>query len=205
MSEKLGEMLVKGLLITEADLRIAQETQRQVGGRLSVVLVKLRILPEERLVDFLGSQLNLPRLRLKELVVSPKVSALLDVEVLEKHNVLPIRRTEDTLVLATSDPLDLDALDEVRFLTGLRLDLVVAARSHIQKAIDYYCHAAPCPELSEAEEALRSPGRTPAAASGSAQAVRVAPAKVLQTLIDLLIDKKVIAREELAARCAKAK
>ena len=210
MSDKLGEMLVKGGVITAAQLEAARETQRQVGGKLSVVLVKLRSVPEERLVEFLSAHMNLPKLTLRELVVSPKVSALLDVEVLEKHNVLPISRTEDALVLAASDPLDYNAIDEVRFLTGLRTDLAVAARSNIQKAIDYYCHARPCAELQEAEQVRRatSDGKGPqdsGAQSGMRQSLRVPPAKVLQGLVDLLVDKKVIAREELAARVTRTK
>src|SRR3990170_1570185 len=130
MGDRLEDMLVKTKLVSEAQLIAALETQKQVGGKLGVLLVKLRYVTEEKLVACLGEQLNLPVLQLKDLVVSPQVSALLDVEVLEKHQMVPIRRTEDALALAVADPLDLNAIEEVRFLTGLRTDLAVAARSH---------------------------------------------------------------------------
>lgn len=210
MSDKLGEMLLKGGVISAEQLETAKETQRQVGGKLGAVLVKLRCLPEDRLVDFLSLQMNTPKFSLRDLVVSPKVSALLDVEILEKHNLLPISRTEDSLLLAVSDPLDYDAIDEVRFLTGLRTDLAVAARTNIQKAIDYYCHARICPELQEAEQMRRTSEGGKSASDAQKQAggrppIQVPTARVLQVLVDLLVDKKVIAREELAARVARAK
>jgi len=203
MSEKLGEMLLKAKLLTESQLRTAMDTQKQVGGKLSVILVKLRMLPEEKLALCYGRQLNLPVLALKELVVSPKVSALMDVEVLEKHQILPIRKQEDELLIAVADPLDYDAIDEARFLTGLRTKTALATRSDIQKAIDFYFHGMPCAELSGADAVARSGEH--AAVSGGRAGVRVPPAQVLQALVDLLIDKKVIQREELAGKVNRAK
>ncbi|MCW8133391.1 MAG: hypothetical protein KIS92_23815 [Planctomycetota bacterium] len=204
MSDKLGEMLVRANLITESQLKTALETQQQVGGKLGVILHKLRYIPEDTMVTFLGQQLNLPTLQIRELVVSPKVSALMDVELLEKHQMLPIRRREDVLLLAVADPMDFNAVDEVRFLTGLRTELAVASRTNIQKAIDYYFHGLPCPELATADEEVRTSGEH-AAVSGGRAGVRVPPAQVLQALVDLLIDKKVITKEELAAMIGRAK
>ncbi|MBI3831918.1 MAG: hypothetical protein HY291_20520 [Planctomycetes bacterium] len=204
MSDKLGEMLLKANLITESQLRTALDTQQQVGGKLGVILLKLRYLPEDTMVSFLGKQLNLPTMQLKDLVVSPKVSALMDVELLEKHQMLPIRRKDDVLILAVADPMDYNAADEVRFLTGLRTELAVASRSNIQKAIDYYFHGLPCPDLASADEEVRTSGEH-AAVSGGRGAVRLPPAQVLQALVDLLIEKKVIQKEELAAKLGKAK
>lgn len=204
MSDKLGEMLLKANLITESQLKVALETQQQVGGKLGVILHKLRYIPEDAMVTFLGQQLNLPTMQIRDLVVSPKVSALMDVELLEKHQMLPIRRREDVLLLAVADPMDFNAVDEVRFLTGLRAELAVASRTNIQKAIDYYFHGLPCPELATADEEVRTSGEH-AAVSGGRAGVRVAPAQVLQALVDLLIEKKVITKEELAAMIGKAK
>ena len=204
MSDKLGEMLLKGKLLTESQLKTATDTQKQVGGKLGAILVRLRMIPDDKLVQFLGSQLGLPVLTLKELAVSRKVSALMDVEVLEKHQMLPIRKQEDELLVAVSDPLDYDAIDDVRFLTGLRTKVAVATRADIQKAIDFYFHGLPCTELSQADDAVKS-GEYPATAGGGRTGVRVPPAQVLQALVDLLIEKKVIQRDELAAKVSRFK
>lgn len=201
----LGEMLVKAQQITESQLKMAQETQKQVSGsKLGSILVKLRYIDEEKLASFLGQQLNLPVLSLKELVCSPKVSALIDLEVMEKKMVLPIRRTEDTLLIATDDPLDYNAFDEIRFLTGLRTEVAVASRTSILKAIDYYFHGRPCEQLQAAEVARRTAADA-AGGKSEGKGTAASPTEVLQALVELLIAKRVVTREELTGRVGPAK
>jgi len=200
MSLKLGEMLVANKVISDAQLAKALETQKQVGGKLGVILVKLRFVTEEQLASLLGTQMKLPIMELKNLVVYPNVSALLDVEVLEKNQVLPIKLNGDTsLLVAVADPLDLDAIDNLQFLTGLRIETAVATRSNILKAINYYFHGTPCPEIqaTEKERGVAS-GQHPAVGSGT----RASPQAVLQALTELLIEKKLITHEELLAKLA---
>lgn len=191
MSDRLGEMLVKALLINDQQLKTALDTQRELGGKLSTILVKLRFINDDKLVSFLAKELNLPALSVKELAVSPKVSALMDVEIIEKHMILPLSRTEDTLSVATADPLDYEALDEVHFLTNLKVKVGVASRANIQKAIDFYFHGRVCKELQEAEGGAAPKAAAPAAPSQVA---------VLKSLVELLIEKKVFTKEELLAK-----
>jgi hypothetical protein len=201
----LGEMLVKGQQITESQLKMAQETQKQVAGsKLGTILVKLRYIDEDKLASFLGQQLNLPVLQLKDLVCAPQVSALIDLEVMEKKMVLPIRRTEDALLVAADDPLDYNAFDEIRFLTGLRTETAVATRTNIKKAIDYYFHARPCEELKAAEASQRTAAETAGETKG-AEGTSATPTQVLQALVELLIAKGVVTREELTGRLTQEK
>ena len=197
MSSKLGEMLLSKKVITEAQLKSALEMQQQIGGKLGLILVKLRYVSEDQLAALLGEQLKIPVLKLADLVVQPSVSALVDVEVLEKHLVLPIRKTGEALLVAAVDPSDLDGVDELKFVTGLKIDLAVASRSNLIKAIDYYFHGKTCVEIRESEKAK-------GVASGQHQAVpsgtRASPQAVLQALTDLLIEKKVITRDDLLAK-----
>jgi hypothetical protein len=196
---KLGEMLVGSKLITEAQLKDALEKQKQIGGKLGTIIVKLRYLTEDQLAGFLSEQVKVPLLKLKDLVLHPNVSALIDRDVLEKHLVLPIRRTGDALLLATVDPMDLDALDEVQFLTGLRIQTAVASRANILKAIGYYFHSNRCPEIEEAE---RAAGVNSGAHTAVKPGTRASPQAVLQALTELLIEKKVITQEELLKKVA---
>jgi len=197
MSLKLGEMLVANKVISEAQLAKALETQKQVGGKLGVILAKLRFVNEEQLAAFLGAQMKLPVLDLANLVVMPNVSALVDVEVLEKNQILPIRRTNETLVVAVADPLDLDGVDNLQFVTGLRIETAIASRAHILRAIDYYFHGRACPEIQETEKARGiASGQHPAITAGT----HATPQAVLQALTDLLIEKKLITHDELLTK-----
>lgn len=201
----LGDLLVKGQQITESQLKMAQETLKQVAGaKLGTILIKLRYIDEDKLASFLGRQLNLPVMQLKDLVCAPQVSALIDLEVMEKKMVLPIRRTEDTLLVAAADPLDYNAIDEIRFLTGLRPETAVSTRTNIQKAIDYYFHGRPCGELQAAETTHRASGEQPDAQRG-AQGLAASPTEVLQALVELLISKGVVTRDELTGRLGGAR
>jgi hypothetical protein len=199
MSLKLGELLLGKHIVSEAQLNKALEMQRQIGGKLGNILVKLKYLSEEQLAAFLGEQLKIPVLSLCDLVVNPNVSALVDVEILEKHQILPIRRTNDTALVALADPLDLNGVDKLHFLTGLRIDLASASPTSITKAINYYFHGKPCPEIEEAEKAK---GLRPGQGSIRSSELRVAPLAVLQALTELLIERKIISQDELLARVA---
>jgi len=196
---KFGELLLRKKRITEAQLKTALEMQQKIGGKLGTIVVKLGYLTENQLSEYLAEELKVPLLNLKDLVVQPRVSQLLDLEVLEKKHLLPIRRIGDGLLVATVDPLDLDSLDEVHFITGLRVEPAVASRASILKAIDYYFHGQPCPELQAAEKAAGASSAGLTAAKGE---TRVAPQAVLQALTELLIEKKVITQEELLKKVA---
>lgn len=200
MSDKLGELLVAHNVITEAQLKTALETQKQIGGKLGIILTKLRYVSEDQMTEFLAKHLNLKALKLKDLVVYPSVSALIDAEVLERKQVLPLRRAGETLVVAAADPLDLENLDELTFLTGLRIEPAAASRTNILHAIDYYFHGKACPEIQAAEKEL-------GVASGLHPSVkaetRAEPQAVLQGLVELLIEKKLITQEELLKKLEK--
>ena len=197
MSSKLGEMLVAKKLITESQLKTALDTQRQIGGKLGTILVKLRFVNETQLAEFLGEQLKIPVLRLPDLVVEHKVSSLVEVEVCEKHQILPLGKNGDLLRVAAVDPMDLDALDDLQFLSGLRVELAVVSRTDLVKAIDYYFHGKACPEIRESEKARGvASGQHPAVSTGT----RASPQLVLQALTELLIEKKLITREEVLAK-----
>jgi hypothetical protein len=231
MEDKLGEMLVKAGLITEAQLRTALETQKEVGGKLGAILVKLRMIKERKLVEFLAQQLSLPIVELKELVMPSNVSMLVPQEVIERYEVLPIGRTENVLRLAMADPLDYAGLDEVRFLTGLYVDSVIAARSDILKAIGHYFHGEICPEIEAYETATRkakAPVRVgpPPKQGGALQPVvpkagsqapsgaasgqpapaidrKVPPEEMIRALTQILIEKKIITLDELMAKVSR--
>lgn len=198
MTLRLGETLLAKKAITEAQLLEALETQKQVGGKLGSILVMLEFVTDDQLAKFLGEQLRLPVLGLTDLVVHPDASSLIDLELIEKHQILPVKREGDSLQIAMVDPLDLAAVDEIHFVTGLRMNLAVATRATINTAINYYFHGVACPEIHDAEQKAGMP----VASRKVEQPVRLraAPQVVVQALAELLIEKKVITQAELMGK-----
>ena len=117
---RLGELLLKEGIITQAQLEKAISVQRQEGGRLGEILVKLGILKEDQTVAILSKQLNIPYYGLgTELkpMVGQNLEQLIPKDFALRNTVLPLSRTLRSLTVAMSDPLDLILIDNLRKLT----------------------------------------------------------------------------------------
>jgi hypothetical protein len=134
--KRLGELLVEGGLITPAQLQSAISHQKIARGRLGSNLVSLGYISEEVLMDFLSHQTGVPQMDVRNLEVSPQILKLVPQRLAEQFTVLPIATKEPkSLVLAMSDPSDLNAIDSARFASGLNVEPVVASHSALRKAI----------------------------------------------------------------------
>ncbi|MDD4940008.1 MAG: ATPase, T2SS/T4P/T4SS family [Candidatus Omnitrophica bacterium] len=138
---RLGELLIKEGIITQAQLEKAINVQRQDGGRLGEILVKMGILREEQAVAILGKQLNIPYFNLgTELKPAPdqNLEQLVPKDFALRYTVLPLSRTLRSLTVAMADPLDLILIDNLRKLTACEINPVIATRSDILKAIENF-------------------------------------------------------------------
>ncbi len=142
MTSKIGDLLVKENLITSSQLKQAQEALKQGGGRLYQMLVKLDIIDEEGLTNFLSKQYGVPSIDLKEFDIDPEVIKLLPKEVVEKYQILPVNRAGCTLILAMADPSNIYAIDDVKFLTGYNVEVVVAPETDLLEMINKYYEVA---------------------------------------------------------------
>ncbi len=134
--KRLGELLVEGGLITPAQLQSAITHQKIARGRLGSNLVALGYISEEVLVDFLSKQTGVPKVDVRALEVPAQVLRLIPHRLADQFSVLPVSvREPKTLVLAMSDPSDLNAVDSARFASGLNVEPVVASHSSLRKAI----------------------------------------------------------------------
>ena len=134
--KRLGEMLVEAGLITPAQLQSAITHQKIARGRLGSNLVALGYITEEVLMDFLSHQTGVPRMDVRNLDVSPQILKFIPHRLAEQFTVLPVSTKEPkSLVLAMSDPSDLNAIDSARFASGLTIEPVVASHSALRKAI----------------------------------------------------------------------
>ena len=146
MAVRFSELLLREKRITPAQLQVALNHQRASGGRLGTTLVRLGLLRDEDVALVLSRQYGVPAIQLAEVDLDPDVIRLIPVEAAVRHQVVPVARHGATLTLAMTDPANLEALDDIAFLTGLHVQPVVASDAALQQAIGkYYRHAAPAP------------------------------------------------------------
>jgi type IV pilus assembly protein PilB len=138
VNERIGELLVKENLLSAEQLAKAREETRSKGGRLGSQITALGFLDETELTDFVAKQYGVPSINLSEFEIDSAVIQLIPEEVANKHTVVPVNRAGSTLILATSDPSNIFALDDIKFLTGYNIQPVVAAEEAIRRAIDKY-------------------------------------------------------------------
>jgi len=138
MPEKLGELLVKNNLITSQQLGKALEDQKASGGRLGDSLIKLGLVQEGELVGFLSKQYGMPSINLSEIKISPDVIKIIPNDVAIKYQVIPVSLRNSTLIVAMVDPSNIFAIDDIKFLTGYRIEPMVASESSMAQSLDTY-------------------------------------------------------------------
>ncbi|MGI8812712.1 MAG: type IV-A pilus assembly ATPase PilB [Pyrinomonadaceae bacterium] len=138
MSAKLGEILVRENLVTPQQLREALDYQRTSGGRLGSNLVKLGIISDDVITAVLSRQYGVPSINLDLFQIEDVVIKLISQEVALKYTVLPISKVGATLTLAMADPTNVFAMDDIKFMTGLNVEPVIASEASIQSAVGKY-------------------------------------------------------------------
>jgi len=158
----LGELLLREKLINLSQLQDAQRVQQE-GENLGYTLAKLGYLEESHLISFLSRQYGVPSINLDEADVSEEAVKLVPREVAERHVLMPIMRQGSTLIVAMSDPGNIYAMDDLKFLTGLNVEVLVASETSIRKAIERYYgttqHDERLKSLFEEIEGEEEPGR----------------------------------------------
>ncbi len=138
MSEKLGELLLKNNLITSQQLEKALDDQKSSGGRLGDSLIKLGLVQEGELVGFLSKQYGMPSINLSEIKISPDVIKIIPNDVAIKYQVIPVSLRNSTLIVAMVDPSNIFAIDDIKFLTGHRIEPMIASESSMALSLDTY-------------------------------------------------------------------
>ena len=137
--QKLGELLLRSQIVTGAQLEAARNEQRKTGGRLSGQLTKLGYVREQDMTNFLSRQFGVPSVHLDEVQeIGEDLLKLIPRDKAVKHSCLPINRVGQTLVVAMSDPTDMFAIDDLKFMTGYNIEVVVAGEQAILGAIDRF-------------------------------------------------------------------
>jgi type IV pilus assembly protein PilB len=135
MSSRLGEILVKDSLITADQLKQALEHQKKNGGRLGTCLVKLGLVSDDDITAVLSRQYGVPSINLKFYEVDPAVIKLVPQETATRYQIVPLSRVGSTLTIAMTDPTNVFAMDDIKFMTGFNVEPVVASETAISEAI----------------------------------------------------------------------
>ena len=138
MAIRLGELLLREKRVTPAQLQEALAYQQTNGGRLGSTLVKLNILRDEDITSVLSRQYGVPSINLAEFDLDPSIVRLVPLETATKYNVIPVGRNGTTLTLAMTDPTNVFAMDDIKFMTGLHVEPVVASENAIRDCITKY-------------------------------------------------------------------
>jgi type IV pilus assembly protein PilB len=138
MSSRLGEILVKDSLITSDQLAQALDYQKKNGGRLGTCLVKLGLVSDDDITAVLSRQYGVPSINLKFYGVDPAVINLVPQETAVRYQIVPLSRVGSTLTIAMSDPTNVFAMDDIKFMTGFNVEPVVASETAIDEAIQKF-------------------------------------------------------------------
>jgi type IV pilus assembly protein PilB len=222
-AKKLGELLIDAGLIDTFQLESALAHQRNWGGKLGGILVELEFAREEDVAKVIAEKLRLPYAQLFDPEVPEAVLKLIKPDIAKKYIVMPVKKEGGGLVVAMSDPLDIDVIDELRFITSLNIKPALALESEIKLAIRKYYDreqvvrrsAASFKEITRSSsgkmEIIRGsdlnmpkvPEVDPSTALLSREETTVQSVQDgkirLDALISLLIEKGIISREELVS------
>jgi len=148
MSQRLGDLLVKEKVVTPEQLEQALKVQKESGGkdRLGSVLVRLGILSDEDVTNFLSRQYGVPAINLQFFEIDANVVKLIPHETARRYQILPLSRVGASLTIAMVDPTNVFAMDDIKFMTGFNIEPVVASEAAILEAIERMYSAAPAQE-----------------------------------------------------------
>ncbi len=142
MAVRIGELLLKEKRITPAQLQEALTYQKQHGGKLGFNLVKLGFVKDEEITALLSKQYGVPSINLNQFDIDPGVIKLVPADTAQKYQIIPLSRAGATLTIAMTDPTNVFAMDDIKFMTGYNVEPVVASETAVIDAINKYYSAA---------------------------------------------------------------
>lgn len=131
MSSRIGDLLVQAGIIAPEQLSQAQEAQKSSGGFIGTYLIKAGFISEEDLLQTMSEQYGVQIVQLNDYKIDENILQLIPHNLAIKHGILPLVRQDSTLTLAMADPSNISALNDIRFITGLDLQVVLASGGEI--------------------------------------------------------------------------
>jgi type IV pilus assembly protein PilB len=135
---RIGELLLKEKRITPEQLQEALTYQKANGGKLGYNLVKLNFVKDEEITALLSKQYGVPSINLSQFEIDPVVIKLIPAETAQKYQIIPLSRAGATLTIAMTDPTNVFAMDDIKFMTGYNVEPVVASETAVTESITRY-------------------------------------------------------------------
>ena len=202
--KRLGEMLTEAGLIDKFQLSSALGEQKQWGGRLASIIINMGFTDDKSVASILEKQLGVKCVSLEKMEILPEALSKMEVDMAEKYGVIPIEFSNKELTLAISDPTDLNTIDELGFALDVKIKPVLALESGIKKAIAKHYrgiisegkkHKVDTKKLSEEMQVMSHEKTEPETLSS--------PDTLIQILIEVLLEKGVIKKEDLHEKIRK--
>jgi type IV pilus assembly protein PilB len=138
MPVRIGELLLKEKRITPEQLQEALAHQKTHGGKLGVNLVELGFVRDEDITTLLSRQYGVPSINLAQFEIDPAVVKAIPPETAYKYQIIPLSRSGATLTIAMTDPTNVFAMDDIKFMTGYNVEPVVASETAVNEALERY-------------------------------------------------------------------
>ena len=137
-NKQLGELLLEWGIINEQQLEKGLTTQKDKGGLIGEVLVELGFCKEEDIAQALTAQYGFPYLPLANYEINPEVISLIPGRVAKQFLLIPIDKIGNNLTIAMSNPLNVQAIEDVEMTTGCTVQTFVSTSSDVKRAIQKY-------------------------------------------------------------------
>src|SRR3984893_16614119 len=138
MPVRIGDLLLKEKRITSEQLQQALNHQKANGGKLGFNLVKMGFIKDEEITALLSKQYGVPSINLTQFELDPVVIKLIPPDTAQKYQIVPLSRSGATLTIAMTDPTNVFAMDDIKFMTGYNVEPVVASETAVMDAIQRY-------------------------------------------------------------------
>jgi type IV pilus assembly protein PilB len=138
MAVRIGELLLKEKLITPEQLSQALSQQKANGGKLGYNLVKMGFVKDDQITTLLSKQYGVPSINLAQFKIDPTIVKLVPTDTARKYQIIPLSRSGSTLTIAMTDPTNVFAMDDIKFMTGYTVEPVVASETAITEAVEKY-------------------------------------------------------------------
>ena len=176
MPVRIGELLLKEKRISAEQLQEALNYQRTNGGKLGANLVKLGYVKDEEITALLSKQYGVPSIALNQFEIDPAVIKLVPAETARKYQIVPLSRAGATLTIAMTDPTNVFAMDDVKFMTGYNVEPVVASEIAVFDSIEkYYGAGTPASEKPKAGGPVVQPEAGESALEAAARSLNEMP------------------------------
>lgn len=138
MAVRIGELLLKEERITAVQLQEALDRQKEHGGKLGYNLAELGFVKDDEIASGLSKQYGVPSINLTQFDIDASVIQLVPAATAQKYEIVAVSRDGATLTIAMSDPTNVFAVDDIKFMTGYQVEPVVAAQTALMAAIERY-------------------------------------------------------------------